>query len=88
MHPALSARVRVQGAFKHRAENRRADFAPVKIRARLFQQQRPYLLGKRRDFDVLLRKQPAVDIRERRQQRLLLYQVWVALVRLGIQDFE
>ena len=45
--------------FKHRPENGGADGRPVKVPAGLFQQEIFQLLGKGRDFDILIAEQPA-----------------------------
>ena len=65
VHPAAAPGLRVQSGFKHRAENRRADGRPVKVRTGFFQQQVNDLIAQTGNLNVLVRKQPAVDIGER-----------------------
>ena len=85
MHTALTARFRVQRAFKHRTEYRRAYLAPVKALACARKQQSEYFIIKRRYLYVLIRKQPAVYIRKRRQIGIVIRKIWIALVRFAVE---
>ena len=85
MHAAAAARFRVQGAFKHRAENRGADFRPVEILAGFVQQQIADFIGKGRYLYIFITEQAAVDIRERGQLRVIVLQIGGAVLRLGVQ---
>ena len=85
MHAARAARFGVEGAFKHRAENRRTDFRPVEVFARLDEEEFANFVGEARDLDFLVGEKSAVDVRERGE---VFGQVFVALFRRGIENAE
>ena len=85
VHTTAAARFRVQGAFKDSAENRGADFRPVKIFAGFHQQQIPDFVRKGRYLNIFIGEQSTVDVRKRRQIRVVIFQIGVTVLRLGIQ---
>lgn len=88
MHTAGTPRFGVEGAFKHRAENRRTDFRPVEIFARLDEKEFADSVGKRRNFDFLVCEKSAVDIREGRQRRIVVFQIRIAFIRRRVKNFK
>ena len=88
VHAAAAARLRVQGGFKHGAENRRADLRPVKVCRGAAEQQIAQLLRKGRDDDRLVGKQATVDIGEGSQKRVIVFQIGIALFVLLIENAE
>ena len=88
VHTAAAARFGVQGAFKHRAENRGADFRPVEILAGFVQQQIADFIGKGRYLYIFITEQAAVDIGERGQLRVIVLQIGVTVLQLGVQYAE
>ena len=88
VHTTAAACFRVQGAFKDSTENRGADFRPVKIFAGFYQQQIPDFVRKGRYLNIFIGEQAAVDVRERCQIRVVIFQIGVSVLRLGIQHAE
>ena len=72
VHAAAASSFRVQGAFKHSAENGGADRRPVEILAGLGEQNIFQFFGKGRDLDILVGKQTAVYIGECRQSGVIV----------------
>ena len=64
VHSAGAAGFRVQSAFKNRAEDGGADFAPIKGFAGLAEDQVNDFVAQAGDFNVFIGKQAAVDIGE------------------------
>ena len=88
VHTAAAAGFGVQGAFKHRAENGGADFRPVEVFAGFYQQQIPDFVRKGRYLNIFIGEQAAVDVRERRQIRVVIFQIGVTVLQLCVQHAE
>ena len=72
VHTAAAAGFGVQGAFKDGTENCGAYLCPIEIFACFYKQQLPDLVGKRWYLNIFVREQPAVNIRECSQIRVVI----------------
>lgn len=85
MHAAGAARFGIERAFKNGAENRRGNFAPVKIVAGAGEENGFYGFVELGDFDVGVGEEPAVDVRERGERGV---EIRVAVFRARVERLE
>ena len=82
VHPTRAPRYGVERGFKDRAEDGRADRAPVESRTCIIEQDIDDLLCELRDLDVFLCEQTSVDVGECGER---IIQIRVALCNRGVE---